>query len=253
MVLSMNFQLKEQERLDNLINSPYRIIQLKNGPSLGTYTVLLTNFARVRDRDGVIDLGTGVGAIPLLIAMSSKARKIVGIEIQERLAEVANRNLLLNHIDDRVKIVRGDIRNVGNLFVEREFDLAVANPPYKELGRGLMSSADADLVAKHEVSCTMEDIIKSCRHLVKSKGRIVLSYRPERLVDLLTLLRRFLFEPKRMRFVHSYEGGEAKLVLVEAVREGGSGLRVMSSLFVHSADGSFTQEVKDIYSVYQGY
>ena len=247
----MDNGLKEQEKIDNLMGSGYRIIQHQDGPSLGTYTILLADFARVKDRERVIDLGTGVGTIPLLLAISTKVDKIVGLEIQEHLADVANRNVLLNNLDGRVRIVRGDIREVGNLFVEREFDVATANPPYTEVGRGLMSPRDTKVVATHEVSSTMKDVIGSCRHLVKSKGRIILSYRPERLVELVTLLKSFLFEPKRMRLVHSQRGGEAKLVLMEAVREAGVGLRVMSPLFVHDSDGSFSEEIKDIYSLYE--
>ncbi len=244
----MNIQIRANERIDDLQYKGLKIIQNTEGFCFGVDAVLLANFADVRKDARVIDLGTGTGIIPVLIAGKTGAASVIGLEIQEPMTEMANRTVLLNNLQDRVKVVQGDIKESVELFGASGFDVVVSNPPYMNHGGGLVNPADMKAISRHELLCTLEDVIKAASKLLKPGGQFAMVHRPDRLVDIIWLMRSYKIEPKYIRFVHPSPYKKANLLLIKGTRGGNPQLKMMDPLYVYDEKGNFSKEIDEIYA-----
>ena len=204
MAAENNIPLKENERIDDLERNGYRIIQDTGRFCFGMDAVLLSGFARVKDGARVLDLGTGTGIIPILLAAKTDAVHLTGLEIQEESADMAGRSVRLNGLEDRIDIVTGDIKEAGSLFDAASFDVITCNPPYMTHNHGLTNPSDAKAIARHEILCTLEDVIAQTARLLKPGGNFYMVHRPFRLSEILVLLHDYKLEPKRMQLVYPY-------------------------------------------------
>jgi len=239
--------IKANERLDDLHRCGYMIIQDSQRFCFGIDAVLLTGFANVARDDLVLDLGTGTGVIPILLAAKTKAKHLSGIEIQEESADMAARSVEYNKLTERVSIIKGDLREVEGLIKRHSFDVVTANPPYMKLGSGASGEHSAKAIARHEVMLSLDECIRAAAYALKFGGRFYMVHRPTRLADIICSLRAHKLEPKQIRFVQPYANKEPNLVLVEARSGGGAELRVMPPLIVYEADGNYTEECFEIY------
>lgn len=235
------------ERIDDLERNNFKIIQNPSRFCFGMDAVLLSGFCSVKDGETVIDLGTGNGIIPILLAAKTKGQKFIGLEIQSANVEMANRSVLLNHIEDRVSIVQGDICTASADFGKASFDVVTSNPPYMLSNHGLVNPDSAKAIARHEVLCTLDDVIREASCLLKPQGRFYLVHRPFRLSEIFTTLTKYKLEPKRMKLVHPFIDKEPNMVLIEAVRGGNPRLTVEAPLIVYKEVGVYTDEIYDIY------
>ena len=243
----MEVHLLPNERIDDLQRNGLRIIQDPKKFCFGIDAVLLAEFAAARAGDRVLDLGTGTGVIPLLMSSKTEAAFLAGLEIQEESAEMAGRSVAMNSLTDRIRIVAGDIREADRYFAPASFDVVTCNPPYMNAGHGLVNPQDAKALARHEITCTLEDACRAAGSLLRPGGRFYMVHRPSRLAEIITTLQSFSLEPKRMRFVYPYIDREPNLVLVESVRGGRSGMRIDKPLIVYLEPGVYTEEIRRIY------
>ncbi len=221
------------ERVDSFLNGRLRVIQSGTGYRFSVDALLLADFVTTRKGDRVVDLGTGCGIIPLVMLCSRPIARVAGLEIQEDLANQAARNAGLNRFQNRMLVVRGDLRRPP--FGDGVFHTAVCNPPYRRVTSGRVNPDRERAVARHEILASLEDILGSVRALLRGKGRFAMIYPSERLTDLLAGMRRFALEPKRLQFVHPELSGESKLALVEAVREGRPGVKILPPILDQGA------------------
>ena len=237
----------EDERIDDLQRNGYRIIQKKKGFCFGMDAVLLSGFAQVKEGEVAVDLGTGTGIIPILLEAKTNGKHFTGLEIQEEVAEMAGRSVRLNQLENRVDIVRGDIKEASRLFGKASFDVVTSNPPYMNDNHGLKNPDLPKAIARHEVFCTLDDVCREASLLLKSGGRFYMVHRPHRLVEIITALKTYKLEPKRMKLVHPFADKEANMVLIEAVRGGKSMMKVEAPIIVYKEPGVYTQEIYDVY------
>ncbi len=242
-----NILINDWERSDDLQYKGLRIIQDTRSFCFGVDAVLLANFATVRKGDTVLDMGTGTGVIPLLIAGKTEAAKIIGLEIQPHLAEIAGRSVALNNLEDRVSIIEGDLQDGVSLFGASVFDVITCNPPYTQPKGGLINPNDSKAISRHEIKCTLEDVIRIASKLLKVGGKLAMVHRPERLVDIIWLMRYYKLEPKRLRFVHPSPGKKPNLILIEGVRGGNPQLNMLEPLYVYNDKGEYSEEINTIY------
>jgi len=246
-VFGLEIKLYENERIDDLQCKGLKIIQKKDGFCFGLDAVLLANFADIKKGDAVIDLGTGTGIISILIAGKTEAKSVTGLEIQEEMAEMAQRSVELNNIGDRVKIVCGDIKNSVEMFGASKFNVVVTNPPYMNQGGGLLNISDTKAISRHEIKCTLEDVIKASSKLLVPGGQFAMVHRPDRLVDIVWLMRKYSIEPKYLQFVHPAPHKKANLLLIKGARQGGVQLKMMEPLYVYDENGNYSKEIDNIY------
>ena len=232
----------EDERIDDLQRNGYRIIQKKKGFCFGMDAVLLSGFAQVKEGEVAVDLGTGTGIIPILLEAKTKGKHFTGLEIQKEVAEMAERSVRLNHLEDRVDIVRGDIKEASRLFGKASFDVVTSNPPYMNDNHGLKNPDLPKAIARHEVFCTLDDVCREASLLLRSGGRFYMVHRPHRLAEIITALKTYRLEPKRMKLVHPFADKDANMVLIEAVRGGRSMMKVEAPVIVYQKPGVYTQE-----------
>ena len=235
--------LKEHERIDDLQRNHYRIIQDPGRFCFGMDAVLLSGFARAREGDRVLDLGTGTGIIPLLMNAKTKASHFTGLEIQPESADMARRSVALNGLEEKI----GIIKEAVSLFGAASFDVVTSNPPYMTEHHGLANPREPKAIARHEILCTLEDVVSQGSRLLKPGGNFFLVHRPFRLVDILVLLRQYKLEPKRMKLVHPFVDKEPNMVLIEANRGGRARMHVEPPLIVYKEPGIYTDEIYDIY------
>ncbi len=235
------------ERLDDLERNGYKIIQHKDKFCFGMDAVLLSGFARVQEGESVLDLGTGTGIIPILLEAKSEGRHFTGLEIQTESAEMARRSVRYNHLQDKIDIVIGDIKEASSIFKKASFDVITSNPPYMNDNHGLKNPDMPKAIARHEVLCTLEDVIREAALLLKPGGRFYIVHRPHRLAEIIDTLRLHKLEPKRMKLVHPFVNKEANMVLIESVRGGKSMMKVEAPLIVYQETGKYTDEIYDIY------
>lgn len=209
--------------------------------------VLLSGFAAVKDGENALDLGTGTGIIPILLEAKTAGRHFSGLEIQHEMADMASRSVALNRLEDRIDIIEGDIREASRIFGRASFDVVTSNPPYMNDSHGLKNPDLPRAIARHEILCTLEDVVRETAALLRSGGRFYMVHRPRRLVDIICLLRQYGLEPKRLKFVHPFADKEANMVLVEAVRGGRTMMKVEKPLIVYREQGVYTSEIYDIY------
>ena len=222
--------MHQDERIDEF--SGLKVIQKINGPHFSLDAILLARFATVRKGDKVADLGAGGGIISLLLASNTKAERIIGIEIQSELVDVARRNVALNNLENKVEILEDDLRSVKKTQPAGQYDLIVSNPPYRLVGAGHINPNPLKAISRHEIKCTLEDILQASFHLLKNNGRAAFVYRPDRAVDLIAGCRQHRLEPKRIQFIYPACDREANLVLLEAVKNGRHDLRALNPLIV---------------------
>lgn len=239
--------LKENERIDDLQRNGYRIIQDMTGFCFGMDAVLLSGFARVKKTEKVLDMGTGTGIIPILLRGKTDGRDFTGLEIQEKVADMAARSVSLNHLEEDIRIIKGDIREASRYFGGASFDVVTSNPPYMDDSHGLLNPAEEKAISRHEVLCTLEDLLRETSKVLKSGGRFYLVHRPHRLMDILTGMRKYGMEPKRMKLVHPYVDREANMVLIEAVRGGKPYMKIEAPIVVYKSPGVYTDEIYSIY------
>ncbi len=235
------------ERLDDLHRGGYHIIQDPGRFCFGVDAVILSGFTRVKRGENALDLGTGTGVIPVLLAAKTEGRHFTGLEIQPESAEMAARSVRLNELEERVSIVQGDIKEAAGIFGGSTFDVVVSNPPYMNSGGGLVNPGEAKAIARHEILCTLEDVAAAAGKILRPKGRFYMIHRPHRLTDILTVLRQYKLEPKRVRFVHPYVDKPPTMVLVEAGRGGRPMVKVEAPLVIYRAPGEYTEEIYQIY------
>lgn len=239
--------LKENERIDDLQRNHYRIIQNPEKFCFGMDAVLLSGFASAKEGSRVLDLGTGTGIIPILMEAKTDAAHLVGLEIQEDSADMARRSVCLNRLEEKIEIITGDIKEAVSLFGAASFDVVTCNPPYMTEHHGLTNPEAPKAIARHELLCTLEDVISQAAKLLKPGGTFYLVHRPFRLVDILVLLREYRLEPKRMKMVHPFIDKEPNMVLLQASRGGKARLTVEKPLIVYQQPGVYTDEIYDIY------
>lgn len=241
-------ELKENERIDDLEFKGYKIIQNSEGFCFGIDSVLLSDFTKdIRNNSRVMDLGTGTGILCILLSGKTNLKEIYGIEIQEEVANMAKRSVELNSLQDKIKIINENILNLENVFEKGSFDAIVTNPPYKKINTGLQNESEKKLISRHELTANLEDFIKVSKDMLKDKGEFYMVHRPERLVDIIYLMRKYKIEPKQIRFVAPKIGKEPNLVLIKGVKNAKEFLKFDNILYVYNEDGSYTSELLKIY------
>ena len=243
----MTIELKEGERLDELHRNGWQIIQNSHKFCFGMDAVLLSGFARVKTGERVLDLGTGTGIIPILLRGKTEGRDFTGLEIQEESADMARRSVAYNHLEESVSIVTGDIKEAAALFGAASFDAVTCNPPYMTGNHGLVNPKQSKAIARHEILCTLEDVVGQTAKVLRPGGRFYLVHRPFRLAEILTLLVRYKLEPKRMRLVYPFLDKAPHMVLIEALSGAKSRITVEKPLIVYKEQGVYTDEIYDIY------
>ena len=244
---SMTYSLKENERIDDLQRCGYKIIQDPGKFCFGMDAVLLAGFAKAEASDCVLDLGTGTGIIPLLMEARYHCAQLTGLEIQPESADMAARSVALNGLSDRIRIVTGDIKEADSLFASASFDCVTCNPPYMIGNHGMKNPNAPKAVARHELLCTLEDVVRQTARLLKPGGHFFLVHRPFRLAEIMVTLTNYKLEPKRMQLVYPYVDREPNMVLLEAVRGGRSRMTVEKPLIVYREKGVYMPEIYDIY------
>lgn len=243
----MKANLKENERLDELQRNGYKIIQNPEKFCFGMDAVLLSGFAKAKAGDKVLDLGTGTGIIPILMEAKTDAAHLTGLEIQPESADMATRSVALNNLSDKIDIVCGDIKEADRLFPAASFDVVTCNPPYMIGEHGLQNPDAPKAIARHEILCTLEDVIRVAAKLLKPGGHFYLVHRPFRLAEIMTTLSKYKLEPKTMQLVYPYVDKEPNMVLLEATRGGKSRMNVKKPLIVYKEPGVYMPEIYDIY------
>lgn len=235
------------ERWDDLMRCGYQILQDPDTFCFGMDAVLLSSFAKVAEGEVVLDLGTGNGIIPILLAAKTPGKHFTGIDIQPKVLSLAKRSIEKNNLNDKISFHEVDIKVADEVFPIGSFDVVTSNPPYMIGSHGLKNENQALSIARHEILCDFDDIIRVTRRLLRPKGRFYLVHRPFRLVEILSKMSGNGIEPKRMRLVHPHEEKEPNMVLIEGVRGGKPRLKIEKPLVVYSSNGEYTQEITKLY------
>ena len=235
------------ERIDELQRNGYRIIQNPERFCFGMDAVLLSGFARAKKQERCLDLGCGNGIIPILMEAKTEGKHFTGLEIQPESADMARRSVALNGLQDRIDIVEGDIKDASKIFGASSFHVVTTNPPYMTAQHGLTNLYEAKTIARHEVLCNLEDIIRESARLLMPGGRFYMVHRPFRLAEIISLMVQYRMEPKRMRLVYPYVDREPNMVLIEGLRGGKSRMIVEKPLIVYKEPGKYTDEIYDVY------
>ena len=243
----MQILVKENERIDDLQRNGYRIIQDPDRFCFGMDAVLLSGFAAAKKGDHVLDLGTGTGIIPILMEAKTEAEHLTALEIQPESADMARRSVALNGLESKISIVTADIKEAKVLFHKASFQVITSNPHYLIGQHGLVNPHGEKAIARHEILCTLEDVIENAAALLVPGGHFFMVHRPFRLAEIMGTLMKYRLEPKRMRLVYPYVDKEPNMVLIEAVRGGKSRLEVEKPLIVYEKPGIYTQEIYDVY------
>lgn len=247
----MNINLNKNERIDDLQYKGLKIIQNTEGFCFGIDSVILSDFAKgIKEDSTVVDLGTGTGILGLLLCGKTKLRKMIGIEIQPEVAEMAKRSIKLNDLEERFKIINEDIKHIikKNYIKKNTIDVIITNPPYKEIGNGVVNKNEKKLISRHEVTAKLSDFIEISSQLLKDKGTLYMVHKPERLVDIIYEMRKYKLEPKEIRFIYPSKGKDTNLVLVKSIKGGNKFLRIANPLYIYDESGNYTEEIKSIYN-----
>lgn len=242
-------QVKDCEVVDTLKKSGFKIIQDRKRFCFGIDAVILADYAEIRNNDVVYDLGTGTGIIPMLLASRSSTVKITALEVQQESADMAERSVAMNGLESAINVVHGDIKNTSELFPKAQADVVTCNPPYMIFQHGKQNPSDCKAIARHEVLCTLEDVVKSASYLLKPKGRFYMIHRPFRLAEIFRVMAAYNLEPKRMRLVQPFVDKEPNMVLLEARKGANSRITVEKPLVVYKTPGDYTDEIKSIYEI----
>ncbi len=240
-------ELNEGERVDDLERCGFKIIQNTEKFCFGMDAVLLSGYAYAKRGDKILDLCSGNGIIPILLAAKTQAERIVGIEIQKDIADLAKRSVAANDIGDRVQIICGDIREAEDVLQPGKFDVVTCNPPYMIENHGIKNPDSPKAIARHEILCKFDDVARITAKMLKPGGRMFLIHRPFRLTEIFETLTKYKLEPKRMKMVHPYIDREPNMVLIEAGLGGRRRLTVERPLIVYESPNCYTKEIYDIY------
>lgn len=243
----MEPELRENERIDDLQRNGYRIIQNPEKFCFGMDAVLLSGFARVKKGAQVLDLGTGTGIIPILLEAKTEAAHLTALEIQEESADMARRSVQLNGLGAKIDVVTGDIKEADKLFKAASFDVVTCNPPYMMGQHGLTNPDEPKAIARHEILCTLEDVVRNAAKLLKTGGSFFMVHRPFRLAEIITVMTRYKLEPKRMQLVYPYVDKEPNMVLIEGCRGGRPRMTVEKPLIIFKAPNVYMDEICDLY------
>ena len=263
-------ELKENERIDDLDYENLKIIQNEKGFCFGIDSVLISDFAKeVKNNSIGIDLGTGTGIISILLAAKTNLRKIIGVEVQKGVSDMAKRSVKLNNMQNRIEIINLNIKDIlqgeelknkitknvnkynkedFNCLLGDNFDFVVTNPPYKKLDTGKINESENKYISRHEVAAKLEDFIKVSKYLLKDKGAFYMVHRPDRLVYIIDLMRKYKIEPKKIRFVHSTIDRDPTLVLIKGIKNARPFLKICKPLIIYNNDGNYTDEINRIYN-----
>lgn len=245
----MKILLKENERIDDLETNNLKIIQNNEGFCFGIDSVLLSDFAKNIKNDAlVMDLGTGTGIIPTLLCAKTKLKKVIGIEIQEEVCEMANRSIELNNLKNKFEIINDNILNLNKIYEKNTFDVVITNPPYKKKNTGILNESNKKIISRHEVTATLEDFIKVAKEMLKDKGEFYMVHRPDRLVDIFSIMRKYKLEPKLLRFVFSEKEQPPKLILIKGVKNAKPFLKIEKNLYIYDENKNYSKEIKEIYN-----
>jgi len=244
---NMELKLKDNERIDDLQINGLQIIQDTDGFCFGVDAVLLANFTKAKAGERVVDLGTGTGIIPILIAGKSNAASVLGVEIQEEVADMARRSVELNGLQERVEILNMDIKDIPSHLPLNTFHVVTSNPPYMHPA-GVKNPNDKKAISRHEIMCSLEDVICMASRLLMSGGKFFMVHRPTRLADIICLARSYKLEPKQIRFVHPSAGKSPNMMLIQFTKGGRPELKILEPLYIYEASGEYTRQIREIYS-----
>lgn len=249
----MKIKLNENERIDDLEIKGMKIIQNKNGFCFGIDSVLLSDFAKeIKNGAKCVDLGTGTGILGILLCAKTNLSQIIGIEIQEEVAEMANRSIILNNLENKFKIININLKEIKNNKInyleKNSFDYIITNPPYKKLNTGKINENEKKLISRHEITANLDDFIEVANYLLKDKGTIFMVHRPERLADIIEKMRKEKIEPKEIKFVYPKVNEEPNLILIKGVKNAKPFLKINKPLYIYNEDGSYTDEILKIYN-----
>lgn len=245
----MDLELIENERIDDLEFKNLKIIQNKDGFCFGIDAVLLSDFAKnMKSKSKVMDLGTGTGIISILLCGKTDLKKIIGVEVQKEVYDMACRNVKLNNLENRFEVINENILNLNKIFDNNSFDVIVTNPPYKKQNTGVINDEEKKLISRHEILASLEDFIRVSSKLLKDKGDFYMVHRPERMVDIFYLMRKYRIEPKEVRLVFSNEKSSPKMLLIKGVKNGGEYLKFRQNLYIYKDNGEYTDEILEIYN-----
>lgn len=243
----MSVELLENERLDELHRNGYFIIQNPQKFCFGMDAVLLSGFTQVKPHETVLDLGTGTGIIPILLEAKTQGKHFTGLEIQPESADMARRSVVYNHLQEKINIEIGNIKDASKQFGASSFHVVTVNPPYMTGQHGLTNANEAKAIARHEILCTLEDVIRESAKILKPQGRFYMVHRPFRLAEIMVLMHQYRLEPKRMRLVYPFLDKEPNMVLMEGLCGGKPRITVEKPLIVYKKPGVYTDEIYDIY------
>ena len=243
--------LKIGERIEDLGLKKLKIIQNPDYFCFGMDAVLLSWFVakHIKGSTDIIDLGTGTGIIPLLLYGKTNAKSITGLEIQEPLVEMARRSMAINELSSKIKILQGDIKAPGEGVLPNHYDVVVSNPPYMRVDAGLKNAEATKTISRHEILCNIEDILIFSKRMLKDRGRLFLVHRPERLGDIISLMREYKIEVKNLQFVYPSINKQANLLLIEGRKGGRPGLKTEAPLIVYNEEGQYTNQIYNIYGM----
>ena len=239
--------LYEGERIDDLQRNNYRIIQNEAKFCFGMDAVLLSGFARVKPGESVLDMGTGTGIIPILLEAKTEAAHLTALEIQEESADMARRSVALNGLQEKISVITGDIKEASSIFGKAVFDVVTSNPPYMNDQHGLKNPDLPKAIARHEVLCSLEDVVREASAVLKPNGRFYMVHRPFRLAEIFAVLQKYKLEPKAMRLVHPFADKEPNMVLLECLKGGKSMIKIAPPLIVYEQPGVYTPDIYDVY------
>lgn len=241
--------LDENERIDDLGIKNLKIIQNKEGFCFGIDSVLLSDFAKNIKKDSlVLDLGTGTGIIPILLCGKTNLKKVIGVEIQEEVYNMAKKSIKLNNLENKFEIINENILNLEKIYKENTFDVITTNPPYKKIDTGILNENKKKIVSRHEITASLEDFLKVSKRLLKDKGEFYMVHRPERLIDIIYNMRKYKIEPKIIRFVFSNKNKEPKLVLIKGIKNAKPFLKIEKNLYIYDENGKYSKEIEKIYN-----
>ena len=241
-------KLKKDEVIDDLEFEGLKIIQNNSWFKFGIDSVLLSDFSKnMKNNSFVLDIGTGTGIISILLSKKINVKKIIGIEIQPDVADMAKRSIKLNNLENKIEIINDNIKNIANYFSNNYFDSIVTNPPYQKNNTGLKSESKEKLISKHEIECNLEDVIKKSYKILKNKGEFYMVHRPERLADIIFIMRENKIEPKEVRFVYPKINEKPNLILIKGIKNAKEFLKVQKPLIIYNESGRYTNEILEIY------
>ena len=243
--MNKNLEPSDNETLDTI--KDVKIIQAKEGYRFSVDAILLEDFITAKPIEKGVELGTGSGIISILLAKRLEKTEITAVEIQKALAERAGRNTELNDLQEKINVLSMDMRELRKEFPANSFDFVFSNPPFRKPKTGRMSTDEERAIARHEIEISLPDLVSTASYLLKHNSRFYMVYHPFRLAELVSLLRESRLEPKRMRFVHSRQGEEAKMVLIEAVKGGGIWLKIDPPLYLYEKGNDYTREAEEIF------